>query len=91
MLFTFSHRLFISLFFTLRICFLLDGDVALIIYTVKIKKQYGKKQAIQCVVQYFKIWFQSKYCGRTCRKSKVEMQGERTMAKTVSGIYVFRC
>ena len=39
MLFTFSHRLFISLFFTLRICFLLDGDVALIIYTVKSKKK----------------------------------------------------
>ena len=43
MLFTFSHRLFISLFFTLRICFLLDGDVALIIYTVKSKKKIWLK------------------------------------------------
>ena len=87
MLLTFSHRLLISLFFTLRICYLLDGDVAFIYG--QMSKNYGKKQAIHCIVhQYFKIWFLSKYCGRTCRKSTVEMQGERTV---VSGIYVIRC
>ena len=67
----------------LCIRFLLYGDVALILFTGKVKF-HDKKQAIQCIVQYIKFRFQSKYCGG---KSTVEMQRERTVA----GIHVSRC
>ena len=57
------------------ICFLLDG----ITYGQK-SKFHGKKQPnlCKCIVQFFKIWFQSNYCGR---KSTVEIPEERKVAK----------
>ena len=59
------------------------------LYYLRAKSKFhDKKQAIQCIIQYIKIWFQSKYCGGN---STVEMQGERTVAKTGSKVFKDLC